>query len=180
MKKITEMENGYLFGLFEGDGYKIYDRRGGHYTVEFYLNSVRDKKIIGFLVILLKKLGLNPNLYQDKRFKCKRIRIYSKKLFSVIQKKISLEDKSKGFNIGFISGLIDSEGYIHNKKSYIMVVNTNKVILNDCKKFLGSIGINSSINKRKPSKYEVLDSYRMYISVSFKRLNHLSVKVRNL
>ena len=176
MERLTEKERGYLFGLFEGDGYKLYETKSRHYRIEFYLNSRRDKKIISFLISLLKKIDLKVQIYQDKRYSCKRIMVYSRKLFNIVEKKISLKDKSKGFNIGFVSGLIDSEGYVHNKKSYIMIVNTNKDVLNNCKQFLESIGINSSISKRKPSPKEILDSYRMYISVNFKRLSHLSIK----
>ena len=174
------MERGYLFGLFEGDGYKYHSIKGRRYQVDFYLNSVRDLGIINFLVELLRKMDFRVQFYQDKRFDCKRIGVYSKELFNVIKKKISLKDKSEEFNIGFVSGLIDSEGNVNSKKSFIMVINTNKAILEECKNFLESIDIKSNISKRKPSKYEVLDSYRMYISVSFKRLNHLSIKARVL
>ena len=40
---LSEKENGYLFGLFEGDGYKFHDKKGRRYMIDFYLNSVRDK-----------------------------------------------------------------------------------------------------------------------------------------
>jgi DNA gyrase subunit A len=176
MENLTEKEKGYLFGLFEGDGYKIHDKKSRHYTVEFYLNSVSDKRIISYLISLLNKIGLNPNVYQDKRCDCKRIRVYSKGLFYNIFKKIKLGDKNKEFNVGFISGLIDSEGYVHNKKSYIMIINTNKKILEEIKNFLESINIITNFNKRSPSKKDKLDSYRMYVPISFKRLNHLSIK----
>ena len=106
-------------------------------------------------------MNFNVQIYQDKRFHCKRIGVYSKELFNTIEKRISLKDKSEEFNMGFVSGIIDSEGYVNDKKSFVMVVNTNKNMLDDCKEFLRSIQINSSISKRKPSKYEVLDSYRM-------------------
>ncbi len=173
---LSKKEKGYLFGLFEGDGYKIHDKKSRHYHVEFYLNSIRDKEIINFLMGLLKKLQLNPNIYQDKRYNCKRIRVYSKDFFNIIQKNTKL-NKSKDFNIGFVSGMIDSEGYVNNEKSFIMIINTNKEILNECKNFLDRVNINSNISKRKPSGKGIKDSYRMYISVNFKRLNHLSIKV---
>jgi hypothetical protein len=175
-KNLSEKEKGYLFGLFEGDGYKLYNKKSRHYSIEWYLNSVKDKQIINFLKVLLNKLGLTPNLYQDKRFNCKRIRVYSKELFSIISKNINLIKKTNEFNLGFISGLIDSEGYISNKKSYIVIINTNKNILNQCKKILNKMNIYSSTNQRKLSKKDKLNSYRMYISVNFKRLNHLSIK----
>jgi len=173
---ISEKEKGYLFGLFEGDGYKLYDERSRHYQVEFYLNSERDKKIIDFVAGALNKLNLNPNQYQDKRFSCKRVRVYSKSLFELIKKDIDFKDRGTDFKIGFVSGLIDSEGYVNNKKGYIMVVNTNKRVLDECKKFLDSIGIHSSVSLRKPSIKDKSKSYRMYISVSFKRVAHLSIK----
>jgi len=55
--KINEKEKGYLFGLFFGDGYKYYHKKSRHYQVEFYLNSIKDKQIIDYLVFLLKKLS---------------------------------------------------------------------------------------------------------------------------
>lgn len=176
INNLSEKEQGYLFGLFEGDGYKIDYRKSRHYQVEFYLNSERDKKIIDFLISLLNKLNLRVNVYQDKRFNCKRIRTYSESLFNVIQKNILLEDKSDEFKLGFISGFLDSEGHVDNKKYCISIMNTNLSILQQCKKHLESIGINSSLNKRKPSIRDKLPSYRMYISVNFKSLPHLSLK----
>lgn len=177
---LNEKEKGYLFGMFEGDGYKIHDKKSRHYHIEFYLNSIKDKEIIDFIVSLLKKIKLNPNLYQDKRYNCKRIRVYSKELFEIISKNINLSDKLDDFKLGFVSGLIDSEGHVNKKKSYIMIVNTNEDILDKCKKFLEEIGIESSINKRLQSRKDKLDSYRMYVSVKFKRLKNLSIKTKRL
>lgn len=177
LELLKEKERGYLFGLFEGDGYKFYDKNSRHYHVEFYLNSERDKPIINYIFNILKKMGLNPSLYQDKRCNCKRVRVYSKKLFYIIEKNVCLKDKSKKFIIGFVSGVIDAEAHVNKKKSYIMVVNTDYELLIRCQKFLKSINIESSISKRKPSEKEKLDSYRMYISVKFKKRPHLSLKV---
>ncbi len=177
---LSEKERGYLFGLFEGDGYKFHDIKCRRFQVEFYLNSLRDKEIIKFLTNLLKKIGLNPNLYQDKRYNCKRIRVYSKELFQILNKNIPLKNIEKNFGIGFVSGVIDSEGYVNSKKSFIMLVNTNKIMLEECGSFLNNLDIKSHISKRKPSEKEVKDSYRMYISVKFKRLGHLSVKAGSL
>ncbi len=174
--KLSPKEEGYLFGLFEGDGYKLYDKKSRHYQVEFYLNSINDTDIINNLIKLLKKIGLNPLQYQDKRKNCKRVRIYSKEIFNIINKKINLRDKDEEFKLGFVSGLIDSEGYVNNKKYYIMITNTNKKILKRCKEFLDSVGINSNISLRKPNIKDKVKSYRMYISVKFKRLNHISIK----
>ena len=68
----------------------------------------------------MEKINLKPNLYQDKRYNCKRIRVYSKDLFNLLHKDISSLNKSKDFGIGYVSGLIDSEGYVNKEKSFIM------------------------------------------------------------
>lgn len=178
--KLSEKEKGYLFGIFEGDGYKIYHKKSRHYHVEFYLNSVNDIKIIDFLVNLLRKIDLNPNIYQDKRCNCKRIRVYSKELFENICKGTSLNDKTKNFSLGFVSGLIDSEGHVNKNKSMIMIVNTDKSLLEKCKDFLENIGISSKISERKLYNKDKKISYRMYLSVKFKSTPHLSIKTQLL
>lgn len=177
---LSPIEQGYLFGLFEGDGYKLWDKNSRHYQVEFYLNSVNDTKTINFLVSLLRKIGLKPGLYQDKRFNCKRIRVYSKEFFGIINKNEDITYRTKQFNIGFVSGMIDSEGYVNKKKSYITIVNTNKTVLKRILTFLESIHLKSTLTKRKRCIRDKLDSYRMYISVSFKKLQNISIKCRVL
>jgi hypothetical protein len=42
---------------------------------------------------VLRKINLKPQIYQDKRFNCKRIRVYSKELFNVLNRKIELREK---------------------------------------------------------------------------------------
>jgi len=177
LKQLSEKERGYIFGLFEGDGYKYHDKKSRHYHVEFYLNSIRDRAIIMNLISLLKKAGLNPSEYLDKRYNCKRIRVYNKEFFEIISKKLDISACSNEFNMGYVSGIIDSEGYVDSKRHYIVIVNTNRNMLYLCKDFLSKIGINSSINQRKKGIKDTLNAYRMYISVKFKRLNHISIKV---
>jgi len=177
---ISDKERGYIFGLFEGDGYRIYDKGSRHYIVEFYLNSERDKQIIAYICSLLNKIGLNPNCYKDKRFNCVRVRVYSKELFNIISKGISLIGKSDDFSLGYVSGFIDSEGYVNKAKFTLEIVNTNRKILYEIRDFLKSLGVNSSISLRNPSIKDKLPSYRIYISVNFKRLMHISIKAGKL
>jgi hypothetical protein len=174
---LSEKEKGYLFGLFAGDGYKVYDKNSRHYHVEFYLNSVKDRDIVRFLICILNKLGCHSILYQDKRYNCVRVRVYSKQLFSLLTKNIYLKNKSKYFSLGFVSGVIDSEGHVDGKKSSIDVVNTNKRLLMEIKRFLGSMSIKTSLSERQKSRLDTLKSYRMYIPVSFKNTHHISIKV---
>ena len=177
MKNLSLKEEGYLQGLFDGDGYVIYDKKSRHYQVDFYLNSEKDKDIIKFLLLLLKKKELNAQIYQDKRCHCKRIRIYSKIFFNEVSKGNEFKFNQKDFSLGYISSIIDSEGNINLKKSFISIVNTDIEIIKRCKKILSLFGIKSAIKLRKKSFKDRLNSYRLYISVKFKRLPHLSIKV---
>ena len=123
----------------------------------------KNKKTIKYLYGLLKKLELNPQLYQDKRYNCKRVRVYSKELFSIIEKNNILKDKPYEFNLGYVSGMIDSEGHVDNKKSCISIVNTNKRVLEEIQDYLHFIKIESNLAKRKLFKKDRLISYRLYI-----------------
>jgi len=180
MKELSEKEKGYLAGLFEGDGYKYHDIKGRHYQTEFYLNSERDKEIIGFLLKLLNKIKLNTQKYLDKRFNCLRLRINSKEIFNLFHKDSSLKNKEKEFCIGYLSGLIDSDGYVDAKKYSISIINTNREILENCQNFLKKEEIMSSLKIRKPSEKDKKKSYILHISVNFKRLPHISIKVKKL
>ena len=174
--KLTDSELGYLKGFFMGDGYKYHDKKGRKYYVEFYTHSIRDKKISKFLIILTKKLKLNPNIYKDKRFYCKRIRITNKEFFNLFDKDFIKMNLKNGEIIGFISGFIDAEGYVNNKKRFIQVVNTNHQVLEFIKNELAKMRVSSSISNKWASKKSRKQAYNLYISVTFKNIPHLAFK----
>lgn len=177
MKKnnISNKEWGYIFGLLKGDGYLFHDKKGRHYYLEFYLNSLRDKKVIEFIKNLLGKMKLRIQEYKDKRFNCIRIRTYSKDLYGLITKDDFTRDDN--FKLGFISGFIDSDGYYSKKNSTLAIINTNLSNLKETKKFLEDLGIKSSLNKKFMSPSCKKQAYNLYISVKFISLQHLSKKI---
>jgi len=180
IKNLDEKELGYMFGLFEGDGYKYHDKKCRRYQVEFYLNSIKDKGIVNYLINLLEKIELNPNKYLDKRYNCIRVRVYSKELFEILKKNVALENRNKKFKLGFISGMIDSEGHVNKEKLYIMIVSTDKKTLEKCSEILSNMGLSSNVSKRTLSKKDKKFSYRIYVPVSFKNKAHLSIKTKRL
>ena len=119
-------------------------------------------------------MNLFPNITKDKRFNCNRIRVHSKLFFHLITKKFVY---SRDFKLGFVSGLIDSDGYYNKKKSHIEIVNTNKKLLLKAKRFLTSLRIDSTVRKRVKSRKDRLISYRLYISIKFIRLKNVSIKI---
>jgi intein-encoded DNA endonuclease-like protein len=175
LSKLTGMETGYLIGLFAGDGYSYYDKKYRHYTVEFHLHSERNKGIQKFLIKILKKLGLRVFVMKDKRYNCNRVRVYSKILLKYLN--LGLLDKDDiNMGLGFVSGLIDSEGYVNHKKSFVNVVNTDKETLNMAKNILKKLNIVSEIRERGKSKKDKKKSYILYISYKIKDIDTNSIK----
>lgn len=175
---ISRSEVGYICGLFEGDGYNHHDENTGHYTVEFYLNSEKDEDIIAFITDLLESLGLNPSHYKDKRYRCCRVRVRSKDLFQFLDSYEQELEFGEEFKIGFISGVIDAEGYVNHQKSTIEVVNTDRDLLSRLSIFLKNGGIKHSVNERVKSEKDKLTSYRVLISVELRKKDTLSRKLQ--
>jgi hypothetical protein len=176
IEKLRGEELGYLIGIIAGDGYVFYDKKSRHYQVEFYLHSESDLEIIKKVENLLLKIGLNVQRYNDKRFKCLRLRVYSKELYYFI--KGDKFNYNKEFMLGFVSGFIDSDGYYNKEKSTLVIVNTNLEKIKKAKKYLDLLNIKSTINKKFMSSTYKNQPYNLYISVKFIRLNHLSEKIR--
>ena len=160
---LSKKELGYIFGVFCGDGYLYHDKKQRHYNVEFYLNSERDKDIEKYLIFLLKRLGLKPALFKDKRFKCMRIRCRCKDFFNLLKKFERKMLSEKEFVIGFISGLIDADGGI-SSKSYMRISNTNKKLIKCMINILKKLGVRYNIKTVRYEKKKWSDLYRIYIS----------------
>jgi len=176
LDKVNEKEKGYLLGLFKGDGYSFHNKKDRHYSVEFYLNSKRNLEIIKQVCLLIKKLNLNPLLLKDKRFECIRVRVNSKNFFNFINQDFNKNFENADFSIGFVSGFLDAEGYVNNKKSMINIVNTNLSLMSFISNILKENGIKSKISLRKKSRKNKQKIYILHISVKFKSLKHLSIK----
>ncbi|MEM5773114.1 MAG: LAGLIDADG family homing endonuclease [Candidatus Aenigmatarchaeota archaeon] len=156
----------------------FYDRKTRHFNVEFYLHSERDLDVQNYLIFLLKKLGLNPILFKDKRFKCNRIRVNSKKFYNFLLKRCKKEIHNKEYEIGFISGLIDSEGDVRN--SSIRIKNTNKQLMNKVRKFLSNIGLYANISCFKWRKKRWSNIYSISIPIKFINIDNNSIKIKRI
>jgi len=176
-KNLDDKELGYLFGFYEGDGYSVYDKNSRHYKVELFFNSIKDRDVQSKVMTMIKKTGLNASIIQDKRCNCSKIQIKSKEFKGFIEdrKNLPLTNEAK---IGFISGVIDAEGWVVPKKSTIGIVNTDRELISLCKNFLDDLGIKCSVKERAMYERDRLPSYRILLSSQFNRLNHLSQKIR--
>jgi intein-encoded DNA endonuclease-like protein len=177
-KNLSQKELGYLIGLYIGDGYSNYNKKDRHYRVDFYLNSIKDQDIMKNLIILLKRLCLNPFVFKDKRCNMNRIRVNSKKFMIFVEKMskkfISL---NKDYKMGLLSGFIDAEGYV--TKGEIMVTQKNKYIINHFKKISESLNVFRKLWKSTNNKSGGY-VWRLRISTKFKYLLHNSYKVNRI
>lgn len=177
---LSSKELGYLIGLFIGDGYSLYSKNDRHYSVEFYLNSIKDKDVIDNVVKLFCQIKLNCLVSKDRRYNVVRIRINSKELMKIFNQKV-LEFKenkklSKDYKLGLISGFIDAEGYV--KKGEIVVTQKDKKTLERFKLLVPPKMIKKFWScKNYNGKGKI---WRLRISTKFKYIPHNSYKVNRL
>jgi len=135
LNALSEHERGYIVGAFVGDGSKISERKSGHYGVKFSLDSKNDEEIARYLRDLFVKAGKRVTLYTEETYFV--LKIYSQKLLGTLlgfanyreiegkkrKMLIGFENWALDFKLGFISGLIDTDGYVHitSKERSILV-----------------------------------------------------------
>ena len=178
-ENLTEKDKGYLVGLFLGDGYAMHSRKDRHYNTEFYLNSIRDSDIQQYLVFLLEKANIVPQIAKDPRYNVNRIRASSKLFFQFLQKELA-EFESNGvtqtglpFLLGFISGLIDSEGWVAH--GTILITQKDDELVRQIELACEKLDIHCTSKQRDNTSNNKI--WRVYVSTSFKYLTHVSRKV---
>ncbi|HDQ59999.1 MAG TPA: hypothetical protein ENN30_02285 [Candidatus Woesearchaeota archaeon] len=179
VKRVKSKQMGYLVGLFLGDGYAYHDKNSRHYTVEFSLHRKKDKSVIKKLVELFKKLKFKVYKIKENRSKSVKLRLHSKALMELIQKKQKEFFKKKYFfedyKLGVVSGYIDAEGKVAGTRK--IVLREKKLrLLRIIKKFCSSLGI--STVKIAPVKVNGKRVWQTTAS-GFKGLKHNSVKIRS-
>lgn len=157
---ISEKELGYLVGVFVGDGCFIVNPKHGAYITKFTLDATRDKDISRFLRNILEKAGKRVGWRIERGSIV--LRVHSKKLVEFISGHIMYIKQSDSprnikvlinsgkwtmpFKLGFIGGLIDSDGHVYyNKKRTrqfgALVKTVNKTLRDDVVRILSSLGI---------------------------------------
>lgn len=176
---ISEKEKGYLLGLFLGDGYASYYEKEKRHRIDFTLNSIKDKDIQEYLILILKKANLSHCLVKDKRFNANYIRISGHSFFFYLHElsnafSSNLRFFNKDFLLGVLSGFIDAEGCIYN--GTILITQKSGLTIKRMQDICKIFGINCTLKEKKnyPEGY----IWRGFVSTSFKYLPHVSQKVR--
>jgi len=124
---------------------------------------------------LLNKIGLSPYIMQNRG--CLIIRINSKNLFLFVKEKIdNIFFEDRDFLIGFISGFIDSDGFV--AKGDIVISNINKQLLEKIHVLCNQLGIYSKIWKQNVKcRGKLFIIWRLRIGTNFKYEKHYSQKI---
>lgn len=177
LNDISEKEFGYIYGFYCGDGYAYHDKKSRHRYVEFFVDS-KDTDILTNVKGILERKGHTVFLHKDSRFNCIRIRVNSTGFFNEINEIEKRFPTSPSFRKGFIEGMIDSDGYVNPKNSFIEIVNTNRELMKMIIVSLEVIGLSTKIRDRIASRKDKKKSYRIYVPMKFKCFNTLSMKIK--
>lgn len=124
---LSEKECGYLVGMFVGDGIHIIKLDKGTYLTKFSLDKARDKDIEEYMQVLFaktsKRIGrrIERNSITLKVFSKEFVEFLSEYVRHIEQNNtrrkrkmlINHEKWPSAFKLGFISGLIDSDGHVY-------------------------------------------------------------------
>ena len=187
LKKLFDWERGYIIGLFAGDGYFNFIQKNYSYILRFYFNRKKDQKVVQKLGYLIEKCGSKFHTFSSKEANCLEVRICSKKIIEFIKNYISfkkgkgnkstrknlIEPKiwSKEFKLGFIGGIIDSDGFTgFDKKKYVrcFISTSSNYMASQILEILNELDLNPScyINKRKNSKTDFKKNFLYIIRIS--------------
>ncbi|ADY73797.1 DNA gyrase, A subunit [Desulfurobacterium thermolithotrophum DSM 11699] len=150
-------EVAYLTGLFCGDGWIEKDKRGYHrfgLTIPSLPEAVEKAKRI------LEKIGI-PVSFSEIRSDIRVSSSFTKKLMEILEcdeninaltKKIPswLFESKKEVILSFLSGLIDSDGFVHRKRNVIIIALTSRKLVEELQLLLFSLGIPSKLYCQPP------------------------------
>ena len=177
IKALNSKERGYLVGLFVGDGAFCIDKKSRHSKVSFSLNPKRDQDIQKLLIDLLKKIGLNPFVVFNNG--SSDTRVNSIKLVEFIQKELNEVDQNfenQQYFVGFLSGLIDSDGYV--RRGNIVVSMKDPSILRKVRCVAEKLFISTRLWNGVQVYPPGSEIWYLRISTKFKNTSHLSQKIR--
>lgn len=166
---LDDCERGYIVGAFVGDGNRFVERKSGHYGVKFALDAKRDEEIAFFLRNLFVKSGKRVTFYTERTWFI--MKVYSKRLLEFVSDFVSyVEYKGKkrkmligfeswtlAFKLGFISGLIDTDGYVHHnrrgtKHFGASITTMNEVLKGQLVNLFEGLGLTPKVYEIGPSK----------------------------
>lgn len=138
---LIEKCTGFIVGSSE-DGVLYYSPKKNAYILEIEQNNKEWLEIVrkAFVVAYNKNCRIDKKKSGYFRLSC-----YSKKIYNDIldvRKDFSgILQKSNQFKIGFLQGVFDAEGSVHNKRFSIRIYSKKKILITLTKELLNQLGI---------------------------------------
>ena len=184
-----EEVKGELCGIFAGDG-NFHKDNNGHYRIQFFLNCNDEywKKLEEFLS---DKLHKKPMVFHNKEKSRTVIRYNSKELYKMIKQHLEWEgdktvliglkkDQKLGrFKIGFLRGLIDTDGYKEKKFRRYIYGTISRNLRNNFSKILNELDISHTNYKEEARKDAWKDMYKVRMSGDSVEVFNEKVKPRH-
>jgi len=165
---------GEICGIFAGDGY-VYVRGDGHYEITITLN-IRDNYWKQLSKFFEDKLQKKAQIVKEEKYGRVRLRYSSKKLYDLFQENLnwSKEDKtgticlnetehSHEFKIGFIRGLIDTDGSKDKEYRIYRYGSISESLVKNFCEILDSLEIENSVHRSKDKRENCRDMFRVKI-----------------
>jgi len=172
-----EEVRGEICGVFAGDG-NFYEDKNYKYRVKFTLN-INDEYWKELAAFLKKSFGKEPRVNHQENYNRTNLRYESKKLIDFLREKLnwSEEDKtgtirlkdlnySHDFEIGFLRGLLDTDGFVSKKKNKITFNSISENLTKDVSKILEDNQIDYKIAHEVDKRENCRDMYRARITGS--------------
>jgi len=191
---LSEEEEGYLLGMFVGDGNLIVKRKRGRYLTKFALDAERDQDIADYLLSVFKKAGKRITRYIERssltfkvcskefvEFLLKHVTYIKRRDSQRRVKTLIKPDKwTTAFKLGFVGGLIDSDGHVYynrrkTKHFGALIKTANKSLRNQLTEILTTLGIDVTTYtaKRHKKSYSNKPQYVVYIPTKeLERISH--------
>jgi intein-encoded DNA endonuclease-like protein len=162
----------YILGVIKGDGSVMLR----DYVIKL---TVKDKVFAESFLRSLNNIGLNSHMsiYKHKKKIYYQVRAFSKN-FYLWYKNLKLEEIIKGFESDFLRGFYESEGSCC-KKIYLIITNTDKLLINLILSILTKFNILHKVYVRKTLTSKKI-VYDIYIKDREKFLDFISPCIKNI
>ena len=166
---------GELCGVFAGDG-NFYEDKNYKYRVKFTPN-INDDYWEGLAAFLEKSLDKEPRANHQESYNRTNLRYEQKELIDFLRGKLDWNEKDKtrtvrlkdanyshDFKIGFLRGLLDTDGFVSKKQNRVTSNSISKNLTRDVSKILEENQIDHYIVQEEDKREKRRDMHRARIT----------------